>query len=480
VRKVVVFALINLVVLGSLTAPVVTGLPIVIARLVPEGERTSVLAAVTIAGAIASVVANPVFGLLSDRTRGRFGRRRPWLIGGVVVGLGASVVIVLADTVAMVALGWVLAQTAYNASFAAVAALLGDQVSERRRASASGLFGAAAFLGTLPPLILAAVAPGRLEIVVLAMPVAAVVVVAVCCAVIVDPPSTRAAPSRQATAAQDARGRTPRERLLVVRQNRLFAWVWLQRFLMQLSFSLVTAFTLYFVVARLALSPEGASPVVALTTLIGGASVVAAALAAGFVAARRGRYGPYIIAAALGLAVAAALRSLVTDGSLLWVSAALGGLALGAFYAVDLALALRTVPPGRAGSYLGVFNIAETLPQTIAPGLALGVLAVAGTDTLSTSSDNYGALYLVAAGVGLLALVPLAFLRPVLSRADAHPERVTADAAALDYPDPAAPSPDAAALSPDPAALSPDPAALRRTGPNPLGSEHPPAPRSAP
>lgn len=406
-RRIVVFALINLVVLGSLTAPVVTGLPVVIARLVAESDRTSVLAAVTVAGAVASVVANPVFGYLSDRTPGRFGRRRPWLLGGVVVGLGASAIIAVADSVAMVAVGWVLAQTAYNASLAAVAAMLGDQVHERRRASASGIFGAAAFLGTLPPLLLAALVPGRIALVVLAMPVVAVLVVAVCCFVVDD--------RRLEVSARLPRTVAVRARRDLAR-NRAFAWIWLQRFLMQLSFSLVTAFTLYFVAARLRATPDESAPVVALTTLIGGAAIVAAALGVGFLAARRGRYGRYIVFAAAALTIAAVLRAGVTDSILLWISAAVGGIGLGVFYSVDLALALRTVPPGEAGGYLGVFNIAETLPQTIGPGVALAVLAVAGSDPVSGAADNYAALYLVAAGVAVLALVPLVFLRPVLSR----------------------------------------------------------------
>jgi Na+/melibiose symporter-like transporter len=410
VRRILVFALINLVVLGSLTAPVVTGLPVVIARLVAESDRTSVLAAVTVAGAVASVIANPVFGYLSDRTTGRFGRRRPWLLGGVVVGLGASVLIAVADSVATLAVGWVLAQTAYNASLAAVAAMLGDQVSERRRASASGVFGAAAFLGTLPPLLLAAFVPGNIAVVVLAMPVTAVVAVAVCCFVVDDP--------QVANAGERRSGLPPRARV-GISQNRSFAWIWTQRFLMQLSFSLVTAFTVYFVAARLSLTPDDSAPVVALTTMIGGAAIVVAALAAGFLAARRGRYGRYIALAAAALAVAAVLRSGVTDSSLLWISAAIGGAGLGVFYAVDLALALRTVPRGEAGRYLGVFNIAETLPQTIAPGVAVVVLALAGRDPVSGATDNYSALYLVAAGVAALAVVPLVFLRGVLNRTDA-------------------------------------------------------------
>jgi Na+/melibiose symporter-like transporter len=424
VRKVLLFALINLVLLGSLTAPVVTGLPIAIARLVPDDERTSVLAFVTVCGAVASVIANPLFGFLSDRTPGRFGRRRPWLLAGVVAGLGASVLIVAADSVFLLTLAWVLAQTAYNASLAAVAALLGDQVSERRRASASGVFGAAAFLGALPPLVLATVAPSRLDVVVLAMPVVAVVVVAVCCLAIDDPPYARGLPGAVGTL-----GVIRGERFGLLR-NRDFRWVWIQRFLMQLAFSLVSAFTLYFVMARLVLTPDAASPVVALTTLVGGAGIVAAALCAGFLAARRGRYRPYIVVAALGLAGAAVVRSATSTSDLLWISAGIGGLALGIFYAVDLALALRTVPPGRSGAYLGVLNITETLPQTIAPAVAVALLALGGPDPVSGAGDNYTALYLTAAGVALTALVPLVFLRGILSRtapATAEPARSTAD-----------------------------------------------------
>lgn len=407
-RRVAFFALINLVILGSLTAPVITGLPMVIAQLVPEGERTGALAVVTICGALAAVVANPVFGALSDRTPGRFGRRRPWLLGGAVVGLVGSIVIVAADSVLVLTLGWVLAQTAYNASFAAVAALLGDQVAEEQRASASGLFGAAAFLGTVPPLLLATILPARLDIVVLAMPIAAVVVVAICCSRISDPPLQR---TDSATA-----GLREHRTRIDIRHNREFAWMWLQRFLMHLAISFTTVFTLFFVMERLVLTSAESSPIVAAATLAGGAGIVVAALGAGFLASRSGNYGPYILAAAIGLAVAAVLRATVEGNTQLWVSAALGGLSLGIFYAVDLALVLRAIPDGAAGTYLGVFNIAETLPGTFTPAIAVAVLAVAGTDPLTGSGQNYTALYLTGAGIAVLALIPMVFLRSILTR----------------------------------------------------------------
>jgi len=399
-RKLVLFAALNLVILGSLTAPIVTGLPLAIARLVPADDRSATLAAVTIAGGIASVFANPLFGFASDRTRSRFGRRRPWLLGGAVVGVGASIIIVTAGSVAALAMGWVLAQTAYNASLAAVAALLGDQIEEKRRASASGVFGAAAFLGTLPPLVLATVLPTRLDVIVMAMPIGALIVVGVCCAIITDPPLGTAA------AASTVRPQ-PRPRV-DLRRHRTFGWIWLQRFLMQLAFSLATVFTLYFIMERLNLTAGVGSPMVAIITLIGGTGIVVSAVIAGFWASRSGRYGPFIVAAALGLAAAAALRATATSSTQLWASAALGGIALGIFYAVDLALALRAIPEGEAGAYLGVFNIAETLPQTFAPAVALAVLAAA--------EDNFTTLYLAAGALALIALVPLPFIRSILSR----------------------------------------------------------------
>jgi MFS family permease len=426
-RQIALFALINLVLLGSLTAPVITGLPLRIAGLVGEDQRTETLAFVTVCGAIASVVANPLFGILSDRTPGPWGRRRPWLLGGVVGGWGASLLVVNADSVAALAIAWVLAQTAYNASLAAVAALLGDQVSERSRALASGIFGAAAFLGTLPPLVLAAVLPGRIDIVVMAMPTVAVVVVLIACLLLHDPPLGAETVGRR-------RGRPALPGRDELRAARPFALVWLQRCLMHLAFGLVTSFTLFFVSDRMSLSPEAAGPVVALVTLAGGASIVVSALVTGAIAGKRGDYRRYIVLAAVGLALAAVLRGFSTEIALLVAGAALGGLALGAFYAVDLALALRTIPAAKHGAYLGVFNIAETLPATVSPAIATVLLLIGGADPFSGRPDDYLALCLAAAVVALTALLPLPALRGVLTREPAAASEPATDSELSDPP----------------------------------------------
>ena len=83
---------------------------------------------VLFAGAIVALVGNPVFGALSDRTRSRFGRRRPYLVGGALCGFAALALIGVAASLSLVLIGWCLAQLAYNAVLAAMVAIVPDQI----------------------------------------------------------------------------------------------------------------------------------------------------------------------------------------------------------------------------------------------------------------------------------------------------------------------------------------------------------------
>ncbi|RSN12939.1 hypothetical protein DMB42_12255 [Nonomuraea sp. WAC 01424] len=50
-------------------------------------------------GGVATVIANPVSGHLSDRTAGRYGMRRPWILGGSLTGLAGLLLLALAGSV---------------------------------------------------------------------------------------------------------------------------------------------------------------------------------------------------------------------------------------------------------------------------------------------------------------------------------------------------------------------------------------------
>src|SRR3546814_3124977 len=159
--------------------------------------------------------------------------------------------------------------------------------------------------------------------------------------------------------------------------------------------------------------PTAATPVTTLATLIGGAGIVVGATGGGAWASRHRSYLPFLGCGALGLAVAALCRAAATAPVMLWAAAIVGGIGVGAYLAVNLALAMRTIPEGRAGAYLGVLNVAETLPGVAGPVVAASLLRVGSGDPVSGAGDNYVALYLVAATLALLSLAVLPWLRRV-------------------------------------------------------------------
>jgi Na+/melibiose symporter-like transporter len=70
-------------------------------------------------GVIAALIGNPLFGRMSDRTTGRRGRRRPWMVGGSLALALCLFVIAIGNNVPLLVGGWFVAQFASNACFAA-------------------------------------------------------------------------------------------------------------------------------------------------------------------------------------------------------------------------------------------------------------------------------------------------------------------------------------------------------------------------
>lgn len=399
--RVYLIAAVNMAALGSLTAPAIVGLPAQIARFVPAEDRAGALALVVTCGAAAALAAAPIFGFLSDRTRGRLGRRRPWMLAGAVGTLAASIALVAAPSLLTTALAWVAMQALCNATLASADALFADVLSEPQRASASGLYAAAAFLGTLPALVLTALLPQQLVLLTVAIPAAALLITTACVLVVREPAAPEP-PVRRLRGQWIRPGEAPG-----------FLAVWLQRLLAQLAASLVLAYTLYFVMDRMARSEVEATPITSASTALGGAALMVASVVAGFLAARRGDYRPFLLFSMVGLAAAATLRGLTTEPALLWASAVLGGVAIGVFLAIDLALALRAIPAAKTGTYLGVLNVANATAQLAGPLLAVMLLGTGGPDPFTGGADNYATLYLAAAALSLCGLVCMPFIARV-------------------------------------------------------------------
>ncbi|MGA6170777.1 MFS transporter [Streptomyces sp. NPDC012600] len=403
-RTLVALVVTELLLSFALATPLVATLSLKVNEIAP-GERTSVLSLVAAVGAVAAFLLNPVFGHLSDRTAGRFGRRRPWIIGGLLAGLPAAVVMATATTTVQLTIGWLLAQAAYNAALAALSAVIADRVPPGRQATASGLFGAAGFAGVVPGLVLVGMLPGRTVLLFL-LPAGAAAVGGVLAWYLLrgEPPLDPA--EREPVSVRSVFTSLTFD----PRTSPAFTIVWGQRFLLQFANSLIGALGLYFFMARLGMSTAEAAALLSVTGLFSLAGNVVSAAVCGRLASRTGAYRAFIIGSGLLLTLSMLLKMTASSVWPVYVASALAGIGLGAFYAVDLALVIRVMPHSAdSARYLGVFNIAKSLPQSIAPALAPLLLALGSDPVVRSGDGNYFALYAAGALAALVAtaLTPL-------------------------------------------------------------------------
>ena len=127
-------------------APLQVLLPEQVAAIDPDG-KIAALAIVTGTGAGIALVVNPVAGALSDRTWSRWGRRRPWVFGGGVLGAVALFALGAQSTLLGLTITWCCAQLCLNTLLAALIATVPDNVPARQRGLVSGLVGLAQPLG---------------------------------------------------------------------------------------------------------------------------------------------------------------------------------------------------------------------------------------------------------------------------------------------------------------------------------------------
>jgi len=132
-------------------------LPSQVFKLVGDLQKGEALAFILVPGAFVSLFANPLFGMLSDETRGRFariGRRRPYILLGTLVNVVALVWMALARDILSLAVAYALIQFANNAASAPFHALLPDIVPKEQRGLVSGVMGLLATFGSISGVII--------------------------------------------------------------------------------------------------------------------------------------------------------------------------------------------------------------------------------------------------------------------------------------------------------------------------------------
>lgn len=356
------------------------------AELLDAANKELVFGVVTGVGAVVSLFANPLVGLASDRTRSRFGRRHPWTLLGAVVGAIGLVVLAAAGDVVTMTIGWCIVQAGLNGMLATLTSAVPDRVPVGQRAQIGGLVGISQMLGT----VLGAVV---VTVLVTSLPggylVCAVVVVLGAVAFVLRTPD-RPLPR---TWRPSNRWRDVLAELRVSpRAHPDFAWAWSCHFLINLGNALGTLYLLFFLKDAVHY-PDPDTGLLIMMALYGAALIVGG-LTVGWLSDKTGKRKPYVWLAVGVMAAAAFVLTFSQTWPAALAASPLLGIGFGAYWAVALAILTQVLPAAQdRAKDLGVVNIANLLPQVIAPLVATVILSTLG---------GYPALF-AAAGIATLA-----------------------------------------------------------------------------
>ena len=387
----------------ALLTPAIITLALRVRQLAP-GNAAEPISRVLMAGAIVALISNPIFGALSDSTRSRFGRRRPWLVGGVLCGCASLAAIGLAPTINLVLLGWCAAQLSFNAVLAAMVAIIPDRIAPAQRGTVVGILGVCMPIGQITGtwlvqqlsinMTLTLVVPGVIG-------VAGVLSLALSLRREALPQATAmthtALVQAQPAAADQGGPAGPRG-------HRDFSWAWLSRVLFTTGSCFLQAYQPFFLLDALHLNDADVPRLMFRSTLVQAAMVVVWSLISGRLSDRTGLRKPFVMAGSTVQGLGLWLIAFSSSYTMLLFGVALVGMGHGVYEGVDLALVTDVLPDRarHAAKDLGLLNIANTLPQVIAPLAAPAILQV--------SRGDYTLLFAVA---GVVAMLGSLFLLPL-------------------------------------------------------------------
>ena len=392
-------ALANLGIMLAFYTPIQNLLPRLSEQIAGADGKEVALAVVLGIGVIGSVIGNPLAGALSDRTTSRFGRRRPWMLGGALLGMVALFILPSMNTIIGLTILWLFIQFSVNASYAALTATIPDQVPVEQRGVASGWVGLAQTLGivlgvALVSFVVLGLTSGTYLIAILFF-----LLVIPFMFILKDPkldPADRP-PFHLGTFVKGF--------WISPKQYPDFAWAWLARFLVALAISMSTLYLLFYLQDHLGFSSEEAGQKQTILIALYAFGTMLTAVVGGAISDRSGKRKKFVVTSTIIVALAALLLAFTREFNVAVIAAVILGLGYGWYLAVDQALITQVLPAAvdRARD-LGVINIANSLPQVLAPVIAAPIVTTLG---------GYPVLYVVTAIVGLAGAVAVLPIKSV-------------------------------------------------------------------
>ena len=331
----------------------------------PKDQVDPVIGYTAAAGAVFSVVVPPLVGAVSDRLTTRWGRRRPWMVGGMVVSIVGILLMWSARSYPQLLAGHIIVQICLNGAAAAYYGIVPDVVPEHEYGKASGHLSVMTAAGALLGFANTTLFSG------MHLAVDSYLVMVVVLALSVLPVLWAGSEEGKRPVAHDP-PRNPRRAVAdFIRPlwGGDFGWVIFTRMMVTGGVAAVSYFLSPFFQNVVKVSNPDQFTSIWLGIVF--AAMILPGLLGGSASDRYGRKRFVYAAGAFQIAVAAFF--IVFFPTQLWIVLLLAvvyGLGYGLYVAVDWALACDTVPDrARSAKDMGLFHVGQTLPNSIVPAI---------------------------------------------------------------------------------------------------------------
>lgn len=363
-----------------------------------EGQaNVAALTVISTIGAFAAMLAQPIAGQISDRTRSRFGRRAPWIVLGALAGALSLIGLAFAGSLVGFIIAWTLVQVCYNFAQGPLSAIMPDRVPTSRRGTFAAISGVGLMVGAIGGQVVGSLFFHSITAGYVTFAVISVVVLTVFVILNPDYPSTNAPVEKFSL----------REFAGTFWVNPVanpdFFWAFTGRLLLYTGYFAVTGYQLYLLQYYFHVeSPETVIPILGLLSLVG---IIISTVVSGPLSDRIGRRKPFVFGSAAFVSLAFLLPWMWQDLTAWMIMTFIAGFGFGMFQAVDTALISEVLPSAKSfAKDLGVVNIAATLPQTLAP-------AVAGAIVLAVGYQGLFPVAIVLGILGAFAIWPIKSVR---------------------------------------------------------------------
>ena len=348
-----------------------SGLGIVSAVLLPMHYKTiegvnpdALIGIVNAFTAVASLIANLMFGNFSDRSRSRFGRRTPWILFGAVLG---GVTLFLTGTThnaVLLTIFYCACMFGLNCMIAPMVAILSDRVPSGIRGTMSAFYGAGATIGSPIGTMLGALFIKNL------IPGFAVAGVLMFLGGVV---SMLIMPKEESADFLPKDEGSLKDVLVSFHPPAFhgahdFYKAFVGRFCMLVSYQMIAVYQLYIIQNYIGQSVDESAVTVSVVSMIMMVMSLVGSFISGPVSDIIGRRKVPVVVASVLFAIGIAMPWVFPSSMGMYLFAGIAGLGYAVYSAVDQALLVDVLPnKEEAGKDLGILNMATTLGQMCGP-----------------------------------------------------------------------------------------------------------------